>query len=72
MNIREAQIVQKNVNYIQVNIVKNSRYSTVDERQMLSEFKQRLPEIRIDINYLNEIPRTGNGKIRFVISEIKD
>ena len=71
LNINEAQIHQISEKYIIFNIVKGSIYSKNDERLLLKNIRERIPqEVKIDITYLDKIPRTHSGKLRLVISNI--
>ena len=70
VNIKEAQIFQKEKGKIQLRIVKNDQYKTEDENLIIEGIKNYLREIEIELVYLNEIPKTNNNKLRFVISEI--
>ncbi len=70
VNIIESQIIQDTIEELTVKIVKNERYSQEDERMLLAAFKQRLGEIRITIEYCEVIPRTKNGKFKWVVSSI--
>jgi phenylacetate-CoA ligase len=71
INIIEAQIVQKRKSEVILKIVKNDNFSSKDEIELRKEATQRLKDVDIIIKYVNEIPRTKNGKLRFVISDIK-
>lgn len=71
-NISESQIVQKKIGEITINIVRNNHYSKDDEAQLIRNLHNRIGcSEEINIEYVNEIPKTKNGKLRFVISEIK-
>lgn len=71
--IREAQIVQKAPGRIVVRIVRHPRYSENDETRLLAEVKKRIGELaEVRFEYLEWLPRSGNGKLRFVISETAD
>lgn len=74
LNIREAQIMQSSTNQVEFRIVPGPNYDRQsDEKQLLSEAQKRLGSfINISINYVNSIPRTSSGKLRFVISNIKE
>ena len=69
-HIREAQIVQKSTDNIQVNVVRGNKYGDADENKLLHELEERLTGIVIDIRYVDALKRTESGKLRFVISEI--
>ena len=52
-------------------VVRDSNYSNVDEHHLLSEFDYRLGGgLEINIRYVDRIPRSKSGKLRFVVSDI--
>lgn len=72
VNILESQIIQENKNEFIIKIVKNEKYSQTDEDKLLSAFKERLGnDLIFKFDYVDEIPRTKNGKLKWVISKIK-
>lgn len=73
VHVREAQIVQQEPGRIRVRLVRGSGYAEADEKQLRREFAQRLGvDVDIDIEYVEQLPRTRSGKLRFVISEMRD
>ena len=72
IHIREAQIYQPDVSQVILRVVKGKGYDNADEeKRLLKEARKRLGEsIHIDIEYRDEIPKTDNGKLRFVVSEV--
>ena len=69
--IREAQIFQDTPGRIVVRVVKNPRYGSQDEAQLLQEFRKRVgEEATVEVEYPERIARTESGKLRFVISKI--
>ena len=71
INVREAQIYQKEKTCIGVRIVKSERYSVKDEENLLKEIKSRMNGIEVHIVYVDSIKKTASGKLRFVISELR-
>jgi phenylacetate-CoA ligase len=70
-NVAEAQLFQENVSEVICRIVKNDGYGIADEQKILEEARLRLgAEIKIKFEYLDQLPRTRNGKSRFVISTL--
>lgn len=70
-HIREAQLVQKQVDELIIRIVKIEGFSSEDERVILAEARQRLGDsIRIRFDYVNDIPRASGGKFRFIASSL--
>jgi phenylacetate-CoA ligase len=71
-NVIESQIVQETIDQLNIKIVRTEKYSKDDERQLCSAFKERLGvQMKIDTEYVDSIPRTGNGKLKWVVSKIK-
>jgi len=70
VNIKEAQIIQKKIDEVVLKIIKNPEYSETDEKMLYKETIQRLNGINIKIEYVNHIPRSNTGKLKFVVSEL--
>jgi len=71
VNVREAQIRQREAGAIDVLVVKGPSYAEEDEVAMLREFRTRLSgDIAINIRYVGAIGKTPSGKLRFVVSEL--
>ena len=46
-------------------------YSRHDEEQLLQEIRQRIGSaIRVEIEYVESLPRGPNGKLRLVVSTL--
>jgi phenylacetate-CoA ligase len=71
VNVREAQLIQKDVNELLIRIVPEKGYSSEDEKKIFDEVKLRLgSSMRIRIEYVDKIEREKNGKFKFVINEV--
>lgn len=71
LNVKEAQIIQNDIHSIVVKIVPRQNYTAEDKNMILSELRFRLGyEINISIEEVLQIPRTKNGKQRFIISNV--
>ncbi len=71
LNVKEAQIIQDNINSILVKVVPRQNYDAPDKMMILEELRFRLGnEIKISIEEVLQIPRTQNGKQRFIISSV--
>lgn len=70
--VREAQLYQPKKGKLIIKIVKGEGYNQFSsEKQILENARERLgSEIYIEIEYLEKIPRTKSGKLKFVISDI--
>ena len=68
VNVREAQIAQGDDGQIVVRVVRGAEYSPADERMLLMELTKRLGRTsQVSIRYMDSIPRTPSGKLRFVV-----
>jgi len=72
VNVRMAQIVQKDVEEVIIRIVKEPNYTRKEEQCILEEAQVRLgTEIDVKFEYVDDIPRAKNGKFRFIVSNIR-
>lgn len=73
INIREAQIYQRQAGEITIRVVRGARYTNADEARLLGEARKRVGAgADISIEYVESIERSKTGKLRFVISEIPE
>ena len=70
-NIVEAQIIQEALSDLRVKVVRDRGYSNADTAELLRQFNQRVgSDMRIQLEFVDQIPRTKSGKFRAVISNI--
>lgn len=65
------QIVQKNLNEFEVNIIKNSKYDSSTDAQIKKGITDRVGDCSITINYLSVLERSQSGKLKTIINECK-
>jgi acyl-coenzyme A synthetase/AMP-(fatty) acid ligase len=54
-------------------VVRRPGYSEADEAALIRETKKRVGEdTGVAIEYVEELPRSANGKLRFVVSELEE
>ena len=71
-NVLMAQIVQDHVDEVRILIVRDSHYTAKDEEIIRKRARVRLPnEINIRFEYVDDIPRTNQGKFPFVVSHVE-
>ncbi len=71
-NIRESQIIQEDMRNITIKIVKEANYDDNTTAQLVAAMQDRIGEqIKIDVKFVDEIPRTTSGKLRWVVSKIE-
>jgi phenylacetate-CoA ligase len=69
--VAEAQILQEAPDGIEVRVVPRPGWGAGNERDLLKEIRSRLgDEIRVDLRFVDSIPREPNGKFRAVKSRI--
>jgi phenylacetate-CoA ligase len=69
--VREAQIVQDQLEAIVIRLVPQAGYSGTDEQRIRLEAHRRLGNaMRIHFEYVNHIPREPGGKFRFIKSQL--
>jgi phenylacetate-CoA ligase len=67
----EAQIVQEKIGEVVLRIVRSNDYAACDEDEILREARLRLgTDTRVRFEYVDAIPGTSNGKVRFIVSTI--
>jgi phenylacetate-CoA ligase len=73
INIREAQIYQKEPGELILRIVRGPHYKDTDEGLLLAEcFKRVGAETKVSIEYVDGLERSSTGKLRFVVSDIPE
>ena len=70
-HIKECQVVQKELGSMIVRIVKRNGYKEETENELRAAIKDWIsPTIRVQFEYVDEIPRTKAGKFKAVVSEL--
>jgi phenylacetate-CoA ligase len=71
LDVAEAQVLQQTRDALEVLVVRRPEYGDASERALLKEFRDRLgDQIRIELRYVESIPREPNGKLRAVKSAV--
>jgi len=70
--IEKTQIIQEDRCHFLVKVVQNkNRLSEREVRQLVSAMQDRLgKEAQIEVQFVEDIPRTATGKFRFVVSKV--
>lgn len=70
-NIVESQIVQEDISHIVIRIVRGPEYRNHDTTSLIESMRARIGKgMKIDIQFVDRIERTANGKFRWVISKV--
>mgnify|MGYP001268506645 CR=1 FL=1 len=71
--IKECQFVQYEIGAVDLMIVKSHEFSQIDEQQIRKYVNSYLGnKIVLTIKYVDKIEKTSNGKLRFVVSKVKN
>jgi phenylacetate-CoA ligase len=68
--IREAQIIQQRLDLVCLRYVPGVGYTDRVGRQMVAELRERLGDVRVQLESMDAIPRTSNGKFRAVLCNL--
>lgn len=70
LRIREAQIVQEELTRIRVRVVPAPGFGPDDRRAISDGLRLRMGDVRVEFEELAALPRSANGKLRAVISNL--
>lgn len=71
-NIEKSQIIQEDYDRLLIKIVKRTNYSDSDTKKLLDAIQLRVgAEMNTSIEFVSDIPRSANGKYRWVISKVQ-
>jgi phenylacetate-CoA ligase len=69
--IEKSQILQEDIDRLVIRIVRRPGYTDSDTEKLLHAFRERIgPDVRVDVEFVDDIPRTSSGKFRWVISTV--
>lgn len=69
--IREAQIIQENLEYVRVRFVPAPDYHDQDGKALTKRLRDRVGDMEITLEKVAHIPRSSSGKLRAVVSKVK-
>ncbi len=70
-SVQASQIIQESHDTIRIKIVPGADYSSEDTEYLIREFKGRLgARVNIEVDMVNELPRSPSGKFKWVISKV--
>lgn len=68
----EGQIVQETLTKFRVLVVPEARFGPETESEIKARMVQRLGDVDVDVETVEQIPRTKSGKYQAVISHVRD
>ncbi len=70
-NVVEGQIIQETLSTILVKVVPTANFNGDDVQEIIHRVQQRMGyEVHVQVECVNEIPRTASGKFQAVISKV--
>jgi phenylacetate-CoA ligase len=69
-HIREAQLVQETLTRVKIRVVPAPGYGDSDREVILQRFRSRVAGISPVLEEVTDIPRTANGKLKYVVCQI--
>ncbi|WP_291323121.1 hypothetical protein [Desulfonatronospira sp.] len=69
--VQESQIIQEKIDLLRIKIVPREDYTEKDSAHLIAALSQRVGlSMRIELEFVENIPRTKAGKFRWVISKV--
>ncbi len=70
--LRQFQLIQKDLDLLEVKIIKTSEWDTFNEPQILERIRNYMQDskLKIDLIFVDQIPKPRSGKLRFTLSEL--
>ena len=69
-NVKEGQVIQEDYDRFRVRLVVKSEFGETDRKIIYDRFEQRLGEINLEYEFVDQIERTESGKFKAVISRV--
>jgi phenylacetate-CoA ligase len=69
-HLREAQIIQESLTTLRVLYVPTEQFSAHEQHALLVRLRDRVGDMQIQLEAVDQIPRSANGKFRAVISHV--
>jgi phenylacetate-CoA ligase len=68
--IKEAQIIQDELDLVRIRYVRDARFSERDAQSLVDRVRERMGSVRVVLEEVDSIPRTTNGKFRAVVCNL--
>lgn len=70
--IIEGQVIQLDYDYIKVFLVKSEKYTEEEKNKFLKNIFELFGKLKVELIYVDKIERTKRGKLKLVISNLKE
>lgn len=68
--IQQVQVIQETEDLLLVKVVKGPQFTEREMEAMMETIRRYLGEVTVEMEYVDYIPTTEMGKLRFVISKV--
>ncbi|MEX2156268.1 MAG: AMP-binding protein [Gemmatimonadales bacterium] len=70
LSVRQSQIVQEELDLLLVRIAPAPGFTAGHEQTIIHRLRERMGDVRVTVECVEEVPRSANGKLRAVISNL--
>ncbi len=70
-HVREAQVIQETLDVLRIKVVAVGDFGSADVDDIRARIQQRLGQVTVLVEIVDEIPRTNAGKFQAVISRLR-
>ena len=68
--VRQSQIVQEELGLVRVRVAADDAFGGKHERLIMARVRERMGNVRVVVERVNEVPRTATGKLQTIISNL--
>lgn len=68
--VRHAQIIQEALDLLTVKVASEPGFAPEHEETIATRLQERMGAVRVQIELVDQVPRTANGKLRAVVSRL--
>ena len=70
LSLRQSQIVQEQIDLLRVRVAPAEEFTPSIEQTIVDRLRERMGQVRIIVDKVDEVPRSANGKLRAVICNL--
>ena len=68
--VSEAQIIQESFDRFRIIVTPRPGFDDSARAQIIARFRDRVGDVSVTVDAVDSIPRTANGKLRYVVSQL--
>ncbi len=70
LSLKQSQIIQEELDLLLVRIAPAAGFTTGHEQVIVNRLRERMGDVRVNVQQVAEVPRSANGKLRAVINNL--